>query len=98
MDNLRDLLGSNIVRSARIGDRIISILHNGELGAILFFAILPQRMQQVLRECSRSYEVQYVYYVVQCVRVDNDDHEEVLCDVNDENDDIEEVLYDNDVL
>ena len=31
MDNHRELLGSNIVRSARIGDRIISILHNGAL-------------------------------------------------------------------
>ena len=29
MVNRRELLGSNIVRSARIGDRIISILHNG---------------------------------------------------------------------
>ena len=42
MDNRRELLGSNIVRSARIGDRIISILHNGELGPILFYAILPK--------------------------------------------------------
>ena len=32
------------------------------------------------------------------MRVDNDDLEEVLCDVHDENDDLEEVLYDNDVL
>ena len=30
-----------IKRKARIGDRIICILHNGERGAILFFAILP---------------------------------------------------------
>ena len=36
-----EVLGSNIVRKARIGDRIICILHNGELEAILFFAILP---------------------------------------------------------
>ena len=43
MDNRRELLGSNIVRSARIGDRIISILHNGESGPILFYAILPKR-------------------------------------------------------
>ena len=43
MVNRRELLGSNIVRSARIGDRIISILHNGESGPILFYAILPKR-------------------------------------------------------
>ena len=36
-----EVLGSNIVQKARIGDMIISILHNGESGAILFFAILP---------------------------------------------------------
>ena len=41
MDNHRELLGSNIVRSARIGDMMISILHNGESGSILFYAILP---------------------------------------------------------
>jgi hypothetical protein len=39
MDNCRELLGSNIVRSARIRDRIISILYNGASGAILFYAI-----------------------------------------------------------
>ena len=39
-----------------------------------------------------------MFIMWKCVRVDNDDLEEVLCDVNDENDDIEEVLYDNDVL
>ena len=43
MVNRRELLGSNIVRSTRIGDRIISILHNGESGPILFYAILPKR-------------------------------------------------------
>ena len=43
MKNQRELLGSNIVRSARTGDRIISILHNGESGPILFYAILPKR-------------------------------------------------------
>ena len=42
MDSRKELLGSNIVRKARIGDRIISILHNGESGAILFYAILPK--------------------------------------------------------
>ena len=41
MDSRKEVLGSNIKRKARIGDRIISILHNGESGAILFFAILP---------------------------------------------------------
>ena len=41
MDSRKEVLGSNIVRKARIGDRIISILHNGESGAILFFVILP---------------------------------------------------------
>ena len=42
----RELLGSNIRRSVRIGDRIISILHNGESGAILFLLFY-------LREYSR---------------------------------------------
>ena len=42
MVNHRELLGSNIVRSARTGDRIISILHNGESGPILFYDILPK--------------------------------------------------------
>ena len=41
LDIRTEVLGSNIKRKARIGDRIISILHNGESGAILFFAILP---------------------------------------------------------
>ena len=41
MVNRRELLGSNIVQRARIGDKIISILHNGESGPILFYAILP---------------------------------------------------------
>ena len=41
LDIRKEVLGSNIKRNARIGDRIISILHNGESGAILFFAILP---------------------------------------------------------
>ena len=44
MDSRKELLGSNIVRKARIGDKIISILHNGESGAILFYAILPKRI------------------------------------------------------
>ena len=41
LDIRKEVLGSNIQRKARIGDRLISILHNGESGAILFFAILP---------------------------------------------------------
>ena len=41
MDNRKEVLERKIVRKARIGDGIISILHNGESGAILFFTILP---------------------------------------------------------
>ena len=41
MDNRKELLGSKRKRGARIGDRMISILHNGESGSILFYAILP---------------------------------------------------------
>ena len=41
MDSRKEVLGSKIVRKARTGDMIISILHNGESGAILFFVILP---------------------------------------------------------
>ena len=41
LDIRKEVRGSNMKRKARIGDRIISILHNGESGAILFFAILP---------------------------------------------------------
>ena len=41
LDIRKEVLGSNIQRKARIGDRLISILHNRESGAILFFAILP---------------------------------------------------------
>ena len=37
----KELLGSKRKRGARIGDRMISILHNGESGSILFYAILP---------------------------------------------------------
>ena len=43
MVNRRELLGSNIVQSGIIGDRIISILHSEESGPILFYAILPKR-------------------------------------------------------
>ena len=40
LDSLKEILGSNIKRKERIGDRIISILHNGESRFILFYAIL----------------------------------------------------------
>ena len=43
MDSRKEVLGSNIVQKARIEDRIISILHNGESGPISFYAILPKR-------------------------------------------------------
>ena len=39
-----EVLGSNIVRGARIRDEIISILHNGESGSILFYVILSKRV------------------------------------------------------
>ena len=41
MDSRKELLGSNIQRRAKIRDRMIAILHNGESGSILFYAILP---------------------------------------------------------
>ena len=41
MDSRKEVLGSKRKRSAKIGDRMISILHNGESGPILFYAILP---------------------------------------------------------
>ena len=41
MDSRKEVLGSKRKRSARIRDGIISILHNGESGSILFYAILP---------------------------------------------------------
>ena len=44
MDIRKEVLGSNIKQKSRIGDRIISILHNGESWAILFYAILPKRI------------------------------------------------------
>ena len=40
MDSRKELLGSKRKRSARIGDRMFSILHNGESGSIFFYAIL----------------------------------------------------------
>ena len=44
LDIRKEVLGCNIKRKARIGDRIISILHNVESGAILFYDILPKRI------------------------------------------------------
>ena len=41
MDSRKELLGSKKQRRARIGDRMIAILHNAESGSILFYAILP---------------------------------------------------------
>ena len=41
MDSRKELLGSKRKQSARIGDRMISILHNGESRSILFYVILP---------------------------------------------------------
>ena len=41
MDSRKKVLGSKRKRSAKIGDRMISILHNVESGSILFYAILP---------------------------------------------------------
>ena len=41
MDSRKEVLVSQRKRSARIGDRMISILHNEESGSILFYAILP---------------------------------------------------------
>ena len=41
MNEPRKLLGGNMVHNPQIGDRWISILHNGDSGAILFYAILP---------------------------------------------------------
>ena len=40
-DSRKEVLGSKRKRIARIGDSMISILHNGESGSILFYAILP---------------------------------------------------------
>ncbi|XBI39494.1 hypothetical protein VPH35_124253 [Triticum aestivum] len=41
MDIRKEVLGSKRMRSARIGEMMISILHNGESGSILFYVILP---------------------------------------------------------
>ena len=43
MDSRKEDIGSKRKRGTRIGDRMISILHNGESGDILFYAILPKR-------------------------------------------------------
>ena len=47
MDIRKEVLGSNIQRKARIGDRLISILHNGESGLSCFLLFY-------LTKCSRS--------------------------------------------
>jgi hypothetical protein len=51
MDTRKEVLGSKTVRKAKIGDRIICVLHNGQSGlldegsgAILFYAILPKKI------------------------------------------------------
>ena len=41
MDSRKEVLGNKRKRSAKIRDRMISILHNGESGSTLFYAILP---------------------------------------------------------
>ena len=41
MNDRRELLERNMVRSPQIAGRWISILHNGDGGAIMFYAILP---------------------------------------------------------
>ena len=41
MDTRKEVLGRKRKRSARIGDMMISILHNGESESILFSTILP---------------------------------------------------------
>jgi hypothetical protein len=41
LNDSRELLGGNMVCRPQLGDRWISILHNGDSGAILFYAILP---------------------------------------------------------
>jgi hypothetical protein len=47
------LVGSNIVRRPRLGDRMISVLHYGESAPfisderpVLFYEILPKRVQE----------------------------------------------------
>ena len=57
----RELLGSNIVRRPRLGDKMISVLHYGEFSSlneesmpILFYDILPKRGQSRSYERSRS--------------------------------------------
>ena len=57
MGSRKEVLGSKRKRSARIGDRMISILHNGESGSILFMlfylkegiSVLPNTDDHVLR-------------------------------------------------
>ena len=41
MNERRELLVVNMMRIPQIGDMWISIIHNGDSGAIMFYAILP---------------------------------------------------------
>ena len=40
LNDRRELLGGNIMRNPQMGDRFICILHNGDSGVYLFYAIL----------------------------------------------------------
>lgn len=51
MVNRRELLGSNIVRRPRMGDKMISILRNGESGPIVFYDILPKQRSRSKVQC-----------------------------------------------
>ena len=64
------LIGDNMnVRKPQDGDRFISILHYGDGPVYLFYGILPRREEQVLGTMC--------YYVLQCIRVDDDEEEEL---------------------
>ena len=41
INDRRELLGGNVMRRPKIGERWIAILHNGDSGVSLFYAILP---------------------------------------------------------
>ena len=69
MDSRKELLGSNIQRRAKIGDRMIAILHNGESGSILFYAIFTLRV-------FRSYLILMIMCQEQLCRVGFDDYED----------------------
>ena len=63
MDSRKEVLGSKRKRSARIGDMMISILHNGESGSILFMLfylkegiqVLPNTDDHVLRTIKQGW-------------------------------------------